>query len=194
MLLQFYNGIDWSTYFQSYYGKGTTLSSFQEYLFYKTRYPTNTYATKINETEINTCNILNGGIPWYGFLIIPDYILGTEEIIKCKLGEKGIKSIFDLYNRGGKIIVNWKSGTLLEDFGLMNKGVYDRTKLLSINSARRLVKTVGWKFPFNVYKEGSDDFEQKMICMSNTANMQVTFTSSFKSNKIDAIYSTIMSL
>ena len=47
----FQDGIDWSTYFQSYFEKGTTLSSFQEFLSYKTRYPTNTYATKINETE-----------------------------------------------------------------------------------------------------------------------------------------------
>ena len=31
--------------------------------------------------------------------------------------------------------------------------------LLSINSACRLVKTLGCKFPFNVYKENSNNFE-----------------------------------
>ena len=190
----FQDGIDWSTYFQSYYGKGTTFSTYQEFLKYKTTYPTNTYATRINETEVINGNLLNGGIPRFGFLIIPDYILGTEEIIKSKLGEKGIKNIVDYFNKGGKIIANGKSGTLLEDFGLMTKGVYDRTKLLSINNANRLVKTVGCKYPFNVYKENSNDFEQQMIFMSNINNRAITLASSFKSVKNDPSYSTLISL
>ena len=184
----FQDGIDWCTYFQSYYGKGTTFSTYQEFLRYKTTYPTNTYATKINETEVINGNLLNERIPRFGILIIPDYTLGTEEIIKSRLGEKGIENIVEFYNKGGKIIVNGKSGTLLEDFGLMTKGVYDRTKLLSINSASRLVKTVGCKFPFNAYKEKSNDFEQQMICMSNTGNRQVTLASSFKTNRTDSSY------
>lgn len=67
-------------------------------------------------------------------------------------------------------MVTGKSGTLLEDFGLMNKGVYDRTKLLSINNADRKVKTEGCENTFGkIYSEVEDDFDKQMICSSINA-------------------------
>ena len=191
----FQDAIDWSTYFQNLYGKGTTLSSFEEFLQYKAQNSSRTYITKINETEVIKGSLLNDGLPRFGILLIPDYILGYDGIIKSKLGQKGINNIIDYYNKGGKIIVNGKSGTLLEDFGLMTKGVYNRKKLLSINNANRFVQTKGCDEAIgNTYKENVDDFYHQTICMSIINGKQVTLASSFKSVKADSNYETLINL
>ena len=191
----FRDGVDWSIYFQSYYLKGTTSSTFKEFEKYKKQYLTKTYATKINETEIINGNLLNDGLPRFGLLIIPDYLLGTEEIIRSKLGIKGINNIKEYYNKGGKIIVSGKSGILLEDFGLMDKGVYDRKRLLTANKTDRLVKTKGCEDTFEkIYIENENDFEHQMICMSVVPNRQVSLASSFISIKRDNNYNILMNL
>ena len=77
-----------SIFFHNSYGKGTRLSTFEEFLNYKAQNPTRTNATKINEIEIIKGNLLNDGLPRFGLLIIPDYILGTDDIIKSKLEQK----------------------------------------------------------------------------------------------------------
>ena len=191
----FQDSIDWSTYFQTYYGKGITLSSFQEFLEAKAKDSTKTYATKINETEVIKGNLLNNGLPRFGFLIISDYLLGTEDIIISKLGETGIKNIVNYYNAGGKIIVNGKSGILLEDFGLMAKGVYNRKKILSINKADRKVNTVGCESTFGKqYEENVDDFEKQLICMSIYSWRTVTIASTFQTVKNDTNYKSLINI
>ena len=187
---------DWNTYFGNYYLKGTQ-PDFKTFLETKAKDPSKTYITKIDEKDVIDGNLLNDGVPRFGFLIIPDYILGTDSIIISKLTEQGIKNIVDFYNKGGKIIVNGKSGTLLEDFGLMEKEFYNKNKLLSINNVNRLVHTTGCEDTFNkAYKENSNDFEKQVICLSMTSSKQITLASSFKSEpkKKDPSYTTMMSL
>lgn len=85
----FQDGIDWSAFFKyDYYGKGLTCGTYEEFLKLKKKDTTVTYATRINETEVINGNLLNDGIPRFGIFIIPDYQLGTDTIIKSKLGEK----------------------------------------------------------------------------------------------------------
>ena len=172
---------DWNQFFGNYYGK-TTQSNYSQFIESKTKDPSKTYVTTINENDIINGNLLNNGIPRFGLLIIPDYMLGTDTIIISKLTQKGIDNIVDFYNKGGKILVNGKSGTLLEDFNLMKKGVYNRKKLLNINNANRKVRTKGCEETFGkTYKENSNDFEKQVICMNIPYWREVTLASSFKS-------------
>ena len=190
----FQDSADWFQYFGNYYLKATQ-PNFNAFLEAKTEDPSKTYLTKINENDVIKGDLLNDGVPRFGFLIIPDYILGTDGIIVSKLTQKGINNIVDYYNRGGKIIATGKSGTLLEDFGLMKKGVYNRKKLLSINNDNRLVQTKGCEDTFGkVYKENSNDFEKQVICMSIASWRSITLASSFKSETQDPSFSTIMSI
>ena len=192
----FQDSPDWNQYFGNYYGK-VTQPDFKTFLETKAKDPSRTYITKIDEMDVINGNLLNDGVPRFGFLIIPDYILGTDSIIISKLTQQGINNIVDFYNKGGKIIVSGKSGTLLEDFGLMKKGVYNRKKLLSINNVNRLIQTKGCEDTFGkVYKEDSNDFEKQVLCMSMVSWRRITLASSFKADpeKKDSSYSTIMSL
>ena len=191
----FQDSIDWSTYFQTFYGKGTTLSSFQAFLEAKKANPTKTYATKINETDVINGNLLNNGLPRFGFLIISDYLLGTEDLIKSKLGEQGIQNIKNYYNQGGKIIVNGKSGTLLEDFGLMKKGVYNRKKLLSMNTEDRKAYIIGCdKLYGKIYEKDVDDFEKQLMCMSMNKWRAITLASTFKTVLNDTSFTSLINL
>ena len=185
---------DWNQFFGNYYGK-TTQSNYSQFIESKTKDPSKTYVTTINENDIINGNLLNNGIPRFGLLIIPDYMLGTDTIIISKLTQKGIDNIVDFYNKGGKILVNGKSGTLLEDFNLMKKGVYNRKKLLNINNANRKVRTKGCEETFGkTYKENSNDFEKQVICMNIPYWREVTLASSFKSEAKDPNYATLINL
>ena len=185
---------DWNQFFGNYYGK-TTQSNYSQFIESKTKDPSKTYVTTINENDIINGDLLNNGIPRFGLLIIPDYMLGTDTIIISKLTQKGIDNIVDFYNKGGKILVNGKSGTLLEDFNLMKKGVYNRKKLLNINNANRKVRTKGCEETFGkTYKENSNDFEKQVICMNIPYWREVTLASSFKSEAKDPNYATLINL
>ena len=191
----FQDGIDWVTYFKDYYGKGMVYSTYEEFLQAKTKDPSKTYVVRINDTVVKEGCLFNGGLPRFGILVIPDYKLGTDGIILSRLGEQGIKNIQNFFYNGGKIIVNGKSGTLLEDFSLMNKGIYDRTKLLSINNANRGVRTKGCESTFGKkYTKDNDDFEKQTLCMTMSTYREVLLATTFKSLKKDGSYSTIMEL
>ena len=107
------------------------------------------YTTKLNEKAIQSGVLLENGIPRFGALIIPDFILGTDDIIKAKLGENGKNKIIEFYNKGGTILITGKSGVLFEDFGLISKGTYNRNKLLNIENTERRVLTKGCEDTFN---------------------------------------------
>ena len=55
--------------------------------------------------------------------------MGTYERIKESLKDS-MDKIVEFYEKGGIIICDGKSGILLEDIGLVEKGTYDRNKLL----------------------------------------------------------------
>ena len=184
----FQDGIDWSSFF-SYCLRGSTLFNYLEFLKSKEKETSRTFVTRINETEVINGNLLNDGLPRFGILIIPDYQLGTDDIIKSKLGQKGIQNIIEYFNRGGKIIVDGKSGTLLEDFGLMDKGVYNRSKLLSNNQPDREVSHIGCENTFRKkYSQEENDFAKQFICFSITKSKFFILASSFKSVKRDSKY------
>ena len=190
----FQDGVDWSTFFSGYFSK-STFETYEQFLTTKLKDTSKTYVTRINETEVIKGSLLNGVAPRFGILIIPDYKLGTDDIIKSKLGETGKKNIIDFYNRGGKIFVTGKSGTLLEDFGLMTKGVYNRTQLLSINNVNRLVKIKGCEGTFNKeYSNDEDDFDKQMICSGIYSNRQYCLASTFKSIKVDKSYTKLLEI
>ena len=191
----FQDGIDWNTYFKDYYGKWTTYATYEEFLQQKKKDPSNTYVARINDTAVISGALINNGFPRFGILVIPDYKLGTDGIILSRLGKQGIQNIIDFFDKGGRIIVNGKSGTLLEDFGLMTKGMYDRTKLLSINNANRGINIKGCENTFGKkYSKEDDDFEKQTICMSISSTRNVSLATTLKSLKRDIQYSVLMEL
>ena len=90
-------------------------------------------------------------------------------------------------------MVHGKSGTLLEDFGLMKKGTYDRTRLLSVNNKDRQVREIGCEDIFPNYSENDNNFEKQTICM-NVLSHNVAVTSTFKTKNKDPNYSIILEL
>ena len=76
---------------------------------------------------------------------------------------------------------------LLEDFGLMKKGSYNRKNLLSIINLNRLIQTKGCEDTFNkVYKEN--------LCMSISSWRKITLASSFKSETLYPSFNAIIYL
>ena len=153
------------------------------------------YTTKLNEKAIQSGVLLENGLPRFGALIIPDFILGTDDIIKAKLGENGKNKIIEFYKKGGTIIVTGKSGVLFEDFGLISKGTYNRNKLLNIENTERKVLTKGCEDTFNkVYEEGNDDIIKQIICLRIDKNYKVGLSTTFKTIKEDKSFKTIFEL
>ena len=105
--------------------------------------PNKFYVSNVNETSINRGDLMIENSPRFKVLIVPDYKLGSDNIIKSKLGDKGKQQILKYYNNGGIIIITGKSGTLFEDFGLIQMGTYDRKRLFSINNNERKVGIKG---------------------------------------------------
>ena len=153
------------------------------------------FVTKLNEKSIQNGVLLENGIPRFGVLIIPDFILGTDDIIKSKLGENGKNKIIDFYNKGGTILITGKSGVLFEDFGLIEKGTYNRTKLLNIENTERKVLTKGCEETFDkIYEEGNDDIIKQLICLRIDNNYKVGLSTTFKTFKEDKSFNTLFEL
>jgi hypothetical protein len=55
--------------------------------------PNKFYVSKINDIAIKNGKLMIGINPRFKALIVPDFKLGSDEIIKAKLGEKGIQEI-----------------------------------------------------------------------------------------------------
>ena len=190
----FQDGVDWSSFF-SHILRGSTLYNYLEFLKAKEKETSRTFVTRINETEVINGYLLNEGLPRFGILIIPDYQLGTDDIIKSKLGQKGIQNIIEYFNKGGRIVVDGKSGTLLEDFGLMDKGVYNRSKLLSKNHPDRDAPTTGCLDTLRKkYSQEENDFAKQFICFYYTRHRYLPLASSFKSVKSDSKYTPLIYL
>ena len=190
----FQDQIDFCTYLNTKMGL-KNYENFDLYLEEKMKKPNSFYSSKINETNIIQGKLMLGEAPRFKALIIPDYKSGTDEIIKAKLGEKGIKEILNYYEKGGIIVITGKSGTLFEDFGLIQKGTYDRKRLFKMDTSQRKVGMVGCKEYYNKpFDPNVDDFEQRMICMSYFDYRRIGLSSTFKTIKKDDSFTTLLEL
>ena len=178
----FDEAIDWCTYFQTYLGKGTCLGNYQEFLRHKTSSPLSTFVTWINETEINAGRLINEDqLPRFGILIIPDYYLGAESLIKSKL--TGARLV-DYYNKGGIIFVTGKSGVLFQDFGLIAKGTYNPSTLVTVDKNDRKISSVGCEETHVPYNKDLD-FKKQLLCASINKERKITVASTFLINNLD---------
>ena len=190
----FQDSVDWCTYLTSAFSIPCN-ENFDLYLDKKQEKPTKFFSSKLNETAVNQGALEINGIPRFGILIIPDYKLGTDSIIKSKLGENGMKNILSFYQNGGIIIITGKSGTLFEDWGLIKKGTYNRTELFSINDSKRLVGINGclelYNKPFNFE---DDDFEKRVLCMSIFNYRRIALSTTFKTINKDESFRTMLEI
>ena len=140
----FQDAVDWCTFFQSSFAKGNCFINYDVFYNEKIKNTTKTYVTRINETSIRAGKVISeDGFPRFGVLIIPDYKLGTANIIKSLLTDNGINALKTYFEKGGKIIATGKSVTILEECGLLKKGSYDRNHLFSSDTESRGIKVSG---------------------------------------------------
>ena len=173
-----YNGDSNIDYFRGYYDlcnffyvieKGYCENDFQAFLTRKYENSAGAYVSPLNETNIQNGALMEKDSPRFGILIIPDFTTGTYERIKSKLKDSFDKFI-EYYEKGGIIIANGKSAILLEDIGLVNKGTYDRSKILIADNANNEILTKGCEDTYEKpYHEGEDDFDKQVICLGSNA-------------------------
>ena len=163
----FQDAQDWCTFFQGILIK-SCLSNYDLFYEQKIKNSSKTYVIRINETSVREGKLISeDGFPRFGILIIPDYKLGTDTVIKSLLGNDGINNLKKYYNAGGNLIVTGKSGTLLEDFNLIAKGLYDRKYLFSSDRVDRKIIIKGCNDSINktYTKTNITDFKKQILCM-----------------------------
>ena len=164
----FYDGIDWCSYFSAL-RKGNCYENYAAFDEAKKNNITKTYITKLDTDDLLSGKLMNGNIPIFGILIIPDFLFGVYERLKSKLKQEGFNKIRQFYDSGGVIFATGKSGVLLEDIGLVKSGTYDRNKLLFVDNYERITTSRGCEETFNKKFEKSDDdfdFEKRMACIA----------------------------
>ena len=164
----FYDGIDWCSYFSSL-RKGDCYENYAAFDEAKKKDLTKTYITKLNTDDLLSGKLMNGNIPIFGILIIPDFLFGVYERLKSKLKQEGFNKIRQFYDSGGVIFATGKSGVLLEDIGLVKSETYDRNKLLFVDNYDRKTTTRGCEETFNKkFEKNADDFdfEKRMSCIA----------------------------
>ena len=190
----FQDSVDWCSYFRSNFLTGDCYPNYEDFYKHKKQDPIKKYITRLNETDIKNGGLSLDGVPNFGVLIIPDFKLGTDDIIKSKLGSEGIKKIQEFYKNGGSIIVTGKSGVLFEDFGIIEKGTYNRKKIFNVETADRQIGIKGCEDTYNKkYDEKVDDFVKQLICVKiNRNNKKVGLSSTFKTIKEDKSFETLI--
>ena len=177
---------EWCNYFSNFLYKGVCQGDFETFNNTKTKNPGKTFATWINETEIKKGSLMDNGLPRFKILIVSDYILGSESLIKSKLGSDGIKKIKDYYDNGGIIFVDGKSGYLFEDFGFITKGTYNTTKLVAVENANRKAYIKGCEDTYKPYSKDLDFRKQLTCTFVKRYRKQVCISSTFYIEKKDA--------
>ena len=184
--------IDWCTYLSAM-EKGYCYSCLDDFLVAKRRDGL-AYITLLNDTEINNDALMDQGFPRFGILIIPDFMMGTYDRIKSRLKDS-MSKIVEFYEKGGVIICNGKSGILLEDMGLVEKGTYDRTKLLEANNQYFRIKTKGCENTYNkTYNKNEDDFEKQVLCLSINETNNACLQSAYLTKKLDPNFKKLIDL
>ena len=186
----FQDAQDWCSFFQTFfYRTNGCLSNYNEFYTEKLKNSSKTYIIRINETSINEGKLISeDGYPRFGILIIPDYKLGTDGVIKKLLSNKGIENLKNYYNKGGYIIATGKSGTLLEDFNFISKGLYDRTKLFSSDLVNRNIIIKGCQELENktYSKTNSTEYKKQMLCIGFHKWVRAALSTTFKMKKTDS--------
>ena len=190
----FTDASDWCTYFQTYLGKGTCQKTFENFQKVKNTNTKKTYVTWVNETEVKNGALMNEGLPRFGIVIVPDYRTGSDQIILSKYGKTGIEKINEFYNNGGVFFVTGKSGILFEDFGLITKGTYNRSSLLSINTNDRKVSTKGCEETFNKTYTNGNDFKKQLMCLSIKQTSKICLSSTFLTQKLDTSFENLINI
>ena len=182
---------EWCNYFNTFLGKGVCQGNFEMFNKSKTANPTKTFATWINETEVKKGSLMDNGLPRFKVLIVSDYILGAESLIKSKLTQQGINQIKNYYENGGIIFVDGKSGYLFEDFGLVTKGTYDPSLLVAVETSRRLINIKGCENTNKAYSKDLD-FKKQLACtFVNRKKTQVSISSTFYTKNKNNGFTTI---
>ena len=192
----FYDGTDWCTYFGSLY-RGNCLLNYDEFKAQKSKNSGSVYVTKINDTDLKEGKLMNGDIPSFGILIIPDFLYGVFQRLKDRLGNDGFERIKEYYNKGGIIFATGKSGALLEEAkkGFVNPGTYNTTKLLSVDNIDRLTAMTGCQETYDkAYKEGENDFEKQMACLNIVPWMKVGLSTTFLTQSPDSSYTNLIQI
>ena len=89
---------DWCTHFyKNFYRAQMCFANYEQFYKEKLKDPKKKFVTRLNETDIKNGSLLIENVPRFGLLIVPDYKLGTDEIIKSKLGKDGMDNILKFY-------------------------------------------------------------------------------------------------
>ena len=180
--------------FLNHIGKGYCQSNYQDFLNRKKENSAWAYITPVNETDIKNGVLLDQDIPRFGILIIPDFNREVYERIKSLLKDS-FDQFIEYYEKGGVIISNGKSGVLLEDIGLVQKGTYDRTKLLLADNYYNGILSKGCENTYNKeYNKLDDDFEKQMICLSITDAKKSCLSEAYLTKKMDPNFKKLIDL
>ena len=190
----FYDGVDWCSYFGNI-GKYHCFIDYATFKKQKEKNTSNTYVTRINETELINGKLMNGNIPSFRILIIPDFLYGVYERLKAKLTNKGFDRLKEFYEKGGIIFITGKSGVLFEDIGLISKGTYDRSKLLCVDNKERSTHIEECDSTYNkIYKKGDDDIEKQILCFTIKSQMKFGLSTTFLTKNPDNSFKTLLTI
>ncbi|MCQ2821693.1 MAG: hypothetical protein MJ252_30920, partial [archaeon] len=118
-------------YYNHFWKKNTCLRGKAAYDEYIQKNPLLTHIVFVNHQDILDGILKNSdGTNRFGVLYLTDYVLGAETMIEQMLTSNGINAIKTFVNNGGTLIVNGKSGYLLEKWGIFPSGTFDTKKLI----------------------------------------------------------------
>jgi hypothetical protein len=100
--------------------------------------------------------------PRFGMLLVPDIVLGAEDMVHDMLGALGQQNLRDYVQHGGVIYASGKSALLLEKLGILTAGTVDHNTLVKSRSNRIVVDTHcdGVSSP-----DDGQDFNHRLACM-----------------------------
>ena len=157
-------------YFVTTINKITTcLNGKNDYLEYKTKYPSKGAVVYITAIDILNNILFDNESETLKFklLIIPDYLTGNEETIFSEnyITTEVIDIIKKFRELGGHIITSGKSGYILELMNILPEGTYDISKTISSKNSDSTTPIKGCQDLYKASPEEQDDYLKELICM-----------------------------
>ena len=157
-------------YFVTTINKITTcLNGKNDYLEYKTKYPSKGAVVYISAIDILNNILFDNESETLKFklLILPDYLTGNEETIFSEnyLTSNVIDVIKKFRELGGHIITSGKSGYILELMNILPEGTYDNSKTISSKNSDSTTPIKGCQNLYKASPEEQDDYLKELICM-----------------------------